>query len=261
MRKIAIQNLKGGVGKTATAVNLADALARRGKRVLVIDADVQGNVAACLGLKPSHTLYQVLVDDFMWSACVVEQARPGIDALCSDRSLAVAEVHMNGLPRREEILALRLRHLSGYDYVIVDSGPTLSLLHQNVLLFVDELLIPISTEYLALLGANQIIESMKFLKKHYERAPAILGVLPTLFDQRTTISNEVLHVIQQNYSDICAVLPPIPVDTKMSQAMAKKKTIFEHAPSSRAAEAYAALAERIDHRATAALAAEVANAS
>lgn len=243
MRRIAIQNLKGGTGKTTTAVNLAHALAQGGHRVLLLDADVQGNVAACLGLgRPQPTLYHLLIDDLVWSKCIVS-AREGLDVLCSDHSLAVAEVQLHSLPRREEILALRLRSLSGYDFVIVDSGPTLSLLHHNVLLFVDELLIPVSTEYLAMLGAHQIVESRKFLRQYYERAPELLGVLPTFYDQRTNISNEVAQAIQETYKNICPVLPPIPVDTKLSQATAKKRTIFEHAPTSRAAESYARLAE------------------
>ncbi len=250
MRKIGILNLKGGVGKTATAVSLAHALVKRGRRVLLLDADVQGNVAACLGVnigKQAKTIYHLLIDDLMWTNCVIE-VRPGLDAICSDRSLAVAEVQLNGLPRREEILALRLKSLNGYDYVIVDSGPTLSLLHQNVLLFVDELVIPISTEYLAMLGASQIVESIKFLRKHFDRAPELIGVLPTLFDQRTNISNEVLQAIEESYRDICPVLTPVPTDTKISQSMAKKQTIFEHAPTCRAAEAYMALADFVDAR-------------
>jgi chromosome partitioning protein len=245
MRKICVQNLKGGVGKTATAINLAHALALRGRKVLLIDADAQGNVAACLGIKPEKNLYHVLVEDLIVSSCVVA-ARENLDALCSDRTLAAAEIQLHSLPRREEILALRLKNLQGYDYVIVDSGPSLSLIHQNVLLFADELLIPISTEFLAMLGAQQILESMKFLKRYFERAPSLLGVLPTFFDQRTNLSNEVLGAIEETYKTICPILPPIPIDTKLGQASAKKKTIFEHAPTARAAEAYNRLAQWIE---------------
>lgn len=246
MRKIAVQNLKGGTGKTTTSVNLAHALALRGHRVLVIDADVQGNVAAVLGLgigRQPATLYDLLIEDFRWSNCIVPSGREGLDALCSDKKLAVAEVQLQSLPRREEILSLRLKTLQGYDYVIVDSGPTLSLLHQNVLLFVDELLIPVSADYLAMLGAQQIVESMRFFHKHFDRIPQLLGVLPTFFDGRTNISNEISQAITETYKDVCRVMPAIPVDTKLAQAAAKRKTIFELAPSSRAAEAYARLAE------------------
>jgi chromosome partitioning protein len=247
MRRIAVQNLKGGTAKTTTAVSLAHGLALRGKKVLLLDADVQGNVAACLGIKkPEAGLYQLLISDLTIGNCVVPSGRENLDILPSDRSLAVAEVQLQGMPRREEILSLRLRMLSGYDYVIVDCGPTLSLLHQNVLLFADELLVPISTEYLAMLGAQQILESMKFLRRYFERAPRLLGVLPTLFDARTNIANEISQAITEAYRGICPVLPPIPLDTRMSQAMAKKKTIFEHAPVSRAADAYTRLARWID---------------
>jgi chromosome partitioning protein len=246
MRKIAVQNLKGGTGKTTSSINVAHALARRGRKVLLIDADVQGNVAASLGLgRPQATLYNLLLEDLVWSACVVS-ARENLDVIPADSTLAVAEIQLAGLPRREETLAIRLRGVTGYDYVIVDSGPTLSLLHQNVLLFADELLIPISTEYLAMLGAQQIFQSLAFLKKYFDRAPRVAGIIPTFFDQRTNISVEVADAINQAYSQLCPVLPSIPVDTKVSQASAKKKTLFEHAPTSRAAEAYLRLAEQID---------------
>jgi len=246
-----VQNLKGGTAKTTTSVNLAHALALRGKKVLLLDADVQGNVAACLGLKrPEAGLYQLLIDDLTIANCVVPSGRENLDVLPSDRTLAVAEVQLQGMPRREEILSLRLRSLSGYDYVIVDCGPTLSLLHQNVLLFAEELLIPISTEYLAMLGAQQILESMKFLRRYFDRAPKLIGVLPTLFDARTNIGNEIAQAIQETYRGICPVLPAIPLDTRVSQSMAKKKTILEHAPTSRAGDAYTRLARWIDKEAS-----------
>lgn len=246
MRKIAVQNLKGGTGKTTTAVNLAHALALKGHRVLLVDADVQGNVGASLGLgKQKATLYQLLCEDLVWSSCIIP-GRENLDVLPSDHTLAVAEVQLHAMPRREEILGLRLRSLTGYDYVIVDSGPTLSLLHQNVLLFVDELLIPISTEFLAMLGAQQIVQSLAFLRRYFDRAPRILGVLPTFFDQRTNISNEIAQAIAETYSKVCPVLQPIPVDTKVSQAMAKRRTIFEHCPTARAADAYRDLADWVE---------------
>jgi chromosome partitioning protein len=238
MRKIAIQNLKGGTGKTTTTINLGHALALRGKKVLIIDCDVQGNVAAALGLKkPSSTMYHLLMEDRLLSECILS-ARENIDVIPSDNTLAVAEMQLAGQPRREETLQLRLRKLTGYDFVLVDCGPNLSLLHQNALLFVDELIIPVSMDYLSLLGAQQIIESIAFLRRFFERCPRILGIVPTLFDQRTNISSEIYEAIQTTYQEICPILPAVRIDTRQQQAVAKHKTIFEHAPSSRAAEDY-----------------------
>ena len=238
MRKIAIQNLKGGTGKTTTTINIGHALALRGKKVLIIDCDVQGNVAAAFGLKkPTSTMYHLLMEDRLLTDCIVP-ARENIDVVPSDNTLAVAEMQLAGQPRREETLQLRLRKLTGYDFILVDCGPSLSLLHQNALLFVEELIIPVSMDYLSLLGAQQIIESIAFLRRFFERSPSLLGIIPTLYDQRTNISSEIYEAIRETYGDLCPILPAVRIDTRVQQAMAKHKTIFELAPSSRAAEDY-----------------------
>jgi chromosome partitioning protein len=240
MRKIAIQNLKGGTGKTTTTVNLAHGLVLKGKRVLVVDCDAQGNVAVALGVKkPPATMYHLLMEDRLLGECI-QPARPNLDVICSDNTLAVAEVQLAGQPRREETLLLRLRKLSGYDYVLVDCGPNLSLLHQNALLYVDELLIPVSMDYLALLGAQQIIDSIAFLRRFFDRSPKLLGVLPTFYDARTNISSEIYEALRETYASLCPVFPPIRVDTKLQQAIAKHKTVFElGGPATRAAQDYA----------------------
>ncbi len=245
MRKIAIQNLKGGTGKTTSTVNLAHGLALRGKRVLIIDCDVQGNVAVALGLKrAASSMYHLLMEDRLLAECI-QPAREGIDVIASDNTLAVAEVQLAGQPRREETLTMRLRSLSGYDFVLVDCGPNLSLLHQNALLFVSELLIPVSMDYLALLGAQQIIDSIAFLQRFFERSPRLLGILPTFFDQRTNISSEIYEAIRNTYKDICPVFPAVLIDTKLQQASAKHLTIFEHAPTTRAAGDYSQIVKLI----------------
>ena len=218
MRRIAVQNLKGGTAKTTTAVSLAHALALRGRRVLLLDADAQGNVAACLGLKAhGPSIYHLLVEEAASARCIAPTGREGLEVLPSDKSLAAAEILFQSMPRREEVLSLRLRGLSGYDYVIVDCAPALSLLHQNALLFADELVIPISAEFLALRGAQQILDSMKLLRRYFDRVPSLLGVLPTLVDSRTSIANEIVAAIRDTYRDLCPVLDPIPTDTRVSQ--------------------------------------------
>jgi chromosome partitioning protein len=245
MRKIAIQNLKGGTGKTTTTVNLAHGLALREKRVLIVDCDVQGNVAVALGAKkPQATMYHLLMEDRLLSECI-QPVRERIDMIASDNTLAVAEVQLAGQPRREETLSLRLRKLSGYDFVLIDCGPNLSLLHQNALLFVDELLIPVSMDYLALLGAQQIIDSIAFLRRYFERSPRLLGILPTFYDGRTNIASEIDEAIRETYNGLCPVFPPIRIDTKLQQAMARHQTIFEHSPNSRAATDFAHITQLI----------------
>ena len=235
MRTIAVQNLKGGTGKTTCVINISAALAEQGYKVLVLDVDAQGSIAASLGLKaPNYTMYDLLIDDILIEKCIVK-ARPNIDCIVSDRTLAAAETLLVNLPRREETLKLRMKKVDSYDFIFVDCPPSLSQLHQNALLYANELLVPISMDFLALLGAKQILESIELIDKYFEKKLIISGVIPTFFDSRTNISHEILIAIQDIYGKHGNVLPPVRIDTKIQQASAKRKTIFEYAPKSRAA--------------------------
>ena len=244
MIRICVQNLKGGTAKTSTSVNLGHALAIAGSRTLLVDTDSQGHIGMHLGVKHDTTLYDLMAQDTAVEDCIVN-ARENLDCILSDKTAAALEPMLVSTPRREEILSMRMRRVQGYDYLIIDCSPSLSLMHQNALLYADYLLIPISMDTLALAGATSILESGKMLLKYFDSELRILGVVPTFYDVRTNISKEVFAFVERTYSPFCKVFSPIRVDTKLKEAAAAHKTIFEYEPKSRSAEDYATLAQEV----------------
>ncbi len=239
-RRIAILNQKGGTGKTTTAVNLAAGIAEMDHKVLLIDTDAQGNVGISLGVNGEKSLYHVLVD----KADPVEVAVPvrnSLDVITSDCTLAAAEIWLaHQRPEdRSRIMTRRLnlmRVSRRYDYVVVDCGPSLNLLNQNALSYVDEVVIPVTCDYLALVGVKQVMRTIKDIERHLHHAVRVSAVLPTFYDGRTRLSNEVLSTLRSHFKDRC--LPPIRMNTRLAEAPSHRKTIFEYAPTSNGASDY-----------------------
>lgn len=242
MRRIAVLNQKGGTGKTTTSVNLAAGLADAGHRTLLMDLDAQGNVAVSLGLSARKTMYHVLAEDAHPADCVVNVTE-NLDALISNTSLAQAEVKLVNMPERDKVLRRRMAGITNYDFVIMDCGPSLSVLNQNALTYADHIIIPVSCDYLSLVGVKQILRTLKKVNELLLHPVSILGVVPTFFDVRTRISVEAVRTLEAYFKD--RVLPPIRVNTRLKEAPSHKKTIFEFAPDSNGAQDYRALVERI----------------
>ncbi len=245
-RRIAVFNHKGGTGKTTTSVNLAAGLAERGHRVLLVDCDGQGNVGASLGIRGERTLYHVLVlgADAQEAAVPVRQ---NLDVLTSNETLAAAELYLAGLPNRDRLLRERLAdRVQGYDVVVLDCAPALSLMNQNVLVYADSVVVPVSCDYLSLVGVRQVLRTLKSVRDLLDHRVEVLGVLPTFFDQRNKIARESMDALREHFGDKC--LPPIRVNTKLREAPSAKQTIFEYAPSSNGAADYRRLVERIDRQ-------------
>ncbi len=243
MRKIACQNLKGGTGKTTTVISLASCLAGKGKKVLVLDVDVQGNIKVSFGIDHKLTMYDLLINDTFVDDCIVK-ARENVDCIISNNTLAACELQLSAMPRREEILKIRMRHIdqtARYDFILIDCSPSLSLLNQNALLYADEIIIPISMDYLAMLGATQVIDNLSMIKKYYEKQLIITGVIPTFFEKRTNMSQEVMEALQDTYKE--KVFPAVRLDTKIKQASSANQTIFEVDKQSRGAEDYNQICE------------------
>ena len=243
MRKIACQNLKGGTGKTTTVVSLASCLASKGKKILVLDVDVQGNIKESFGIDHKLTMYDLLINDAFVEDCIVK-ARDNIDCIISNNTLASCELQLSAMPRREETLKIRMRHIdqiARYDFVLIDCSPSLSLLNQNALLYADEIIIPISMDYLAMLGATQVIDNLAMIKKYYEKQLIITGIIPTFYEKRTNMSQEVMEALQDTYKE--KVFPAIRLDTKIKQASSANQTIFEVDKQSRGAEDYNQICE------------------
>ncbi|MBP9113364.1 MAG: ParA family protein, partial [Polyangiaceae bacterium] len=249
--KLAIFNHKGGTGKTTTSVSIAAGLASRGYKVLLVDTDSQGNVGVSLDIKAKLNLYHVLVMGLNIRDAVVN-VRPNLDVLVSNETLAAAELYLAGRQNRDRVLRDRLMKASeGYDIVIVDCSPSLSLLNQNALVFADGILVPVACDFLSIVGVRQVVKTVKNVNSLLHHPVKIYGVLPTFYDARAKIAREALDTLHEHFGDRC--FAPIRAATKIKEAPAQGKTIFEYAPDSNAADDYLAVVERIisgEHKAS-----------
>jgi chromosome partitioning protein len=240
-RRIAILNQKGGTGKTTTAVNLAAGLADRGQRTLLVDTDAQGNVGVSLGVSGERSLYHVLVEEDDPEQVAVP-IRHSFDAITSDATLAAAEIWLarQAPDVRSKVMTHRLNQMNvsrRYDFVLLDCGPSLNLLNQNALSYADEVVIPVTCDYLALVGVKQVLRTIKDIERHLRHTVRISAVLPTFYDGRTRLAREVLATLRGHFKEKC--LAPIRKSTRLAEAPSRRKTIFEYAPRSHGAEDYA----------------------
>jgi chromosome partitioning protein len=242
-RALAVFNQKGGTAKTTTAVHVAAGLARAGKRVLLVDTDGQGNAGASLGITAERSLYHVLVMGLPYRDAVVP-ARPGLDLLPANETLAAAELYLSGQRQRDRVLAARLAGARDeYDFVVLDCSPSLSLMNQNALVVADAVLCPVACDYLSLLGVKGVMRTIKQINRLLGHRLDLFGVLPTLFDSRARLCKESLETLRETFGHAC--LDPIHFAIKAKEAPSQGKTLFEYAPSSPTAEDYARLVDRL----------------
>lgn len=245
-RRIGVLNYKGGTAKTTTVVNLGAGLALRGARVLCIDLDPQGSLAMCLGVRYTHSLAHMLLGQAEPQSCIV-QARDNLDVIASDNSLLQAEGtlwRMNDSRTARQILANKLRGLdSQYDYVLVDFSPSASILSESGLQYVRELIVPVSTSYLSMVGTRQVIETLKSIGRIPGHCVRLYLVLPTLYSPRLRQDREILGILQRHFAD--RVADPIRANVKLIEAPSHHKTIYEYSPRSRATAEYKRLVERV----------------
>ncbi len=244
LRKIAIFNRKGGTGKTATAVSLAHGLAIKAKRVLLLDCDPQGNVATWLGVKAERTLYHLLMDAAELSECI-ENARENLDVIASNETLIAADQALVGEVGREKVLAEKLQGLRGYDYAILDCPPSLSIVAQNVLMYADKVIVPLTRDYLALEALRKIVKNLEQIKTRLGKRIELALIVPTFFDGQTNLARECLAELDEKFPG--KVAEPIRKNVRIKEAAGAKQTIFEYAPASHGAEDYQKLVERVCH--------------
>jgi len=246
-KAIAIFNQKGGVGKTTTNINLAACLAIKGKKVLVLDIDPQGNTTSGLGVskrKLSDTVYNILIDkNYDPRRAVIHTAVENLDLIPASVDLAGAEVELVQIEEREKTLKHGLDQVKGdYDYIFIDCPPSLGLLTINSLTAVDSVLIPIQCEFYALEGVSQLVSTIELVKKSLNPRLEIEGVVLSMFDGRTNLSAAVVQEVKKYFRDK-VYSTVIPRNVTLAEAPSYGQPVITYDPRSRGAEAYVDFAE------------------
>ncbi len=247
-RIIAIANQKGGVGKTTTAINLSASLAEKGRKVLAIDMDPQGNLSSGLGLDKNTiegTIYDMIIGEAEVEEVIHKGTIENLDILPSNVDLSAVEIEMIDVENKEFIVKNAMQKVrDNYDYVIIDCPPSLSLLTVNAMTTADSVLVPIQCEYYALEGLSQLIHTVELVKDRLNSILEIEGVVFTMYDARTNLSLQVVENVKDNLEqNIYKTI--IPRNIRLAEAPSYGTPINEYDPKSSGAESYMRLAEEV----------------
>ena len=244
---ISVANQKGGVGKTTTTVNLSTILAKKGKKVLLIDTDPQGNATSGLGVSKDVELsvYDILIGDTEFDETLQETAIKNLKVCPSNISLAGAEVQLVSMMSREQRLKTKLDKIKDqYDYILIDCPPSLGLVTLNAFTASDSVLIPVQCEYFALEGLGQLLNTVNLVKKHLNKNLEIEGALLTMYDARTKLSNQVVKEVKKYFEDK-VYKTVIPRNVRLSEAPSYGMPITVYDPRSKGAKAYEKFAKEL----------------
>lgn len=245
---IAIANQKGGVGKTTTSINLSAAIAEKGKKVLVIDIDPQGNTTSGYGIDKTeleNTIYELMLGECSIEDCIIKDAIENVSVLPASVNLAAAEIELIGVEKKEYILKNEVDLIKKeYDYIIIDCPPSLSMLTVNAMTTADSVLVPIQCEYYALEGLSQLLHTVNLVKERLNPELQMEGVVFTMYDSRTNLSSQVVENVKNNlkqkvYNTV------IPRNIRLAEAPSYGMPINKYDPKSTGAESYRSLAKEL----------------
>ena len=247
-RIIAVANQKGGVGKTTTAINLAACLSVKGKKVLLIDMDPQGNTTSGVGVDKNdleYTIYDLMIGESSISDCIVKVVFRDMDLIPTNVDLSAAEIELIGVERKEFILKDEIDFIKDkYDFIIIDCPPALSMLTINAMTTANSVIVPIQCEYYALEGLSQLMHTINLVSERLNPSLEIEGIVFTMYDGRTNLSVQVVENVRNNigsnvYNSI------IPRNIRLAEAPSYGLPIIKYDPKSAGAEAYMALADEV----------------
>ncbi len=244
---ISVANQKGGVGKTTTTINVSAILAKKNKKVLLVDADPQGNATSGLGLKKDceFSTYDVLINDVEVSNTIQKVNIKNLDVCPANMSLAGAEVELVSAVGREYRFKDKLDKVKDYyDYIFIDCPPSLGLITLNALSASDSVLIPVQCEYFALEGVGELLKTVELVRKYYNRNLTIEGAVLTMYDARTKLSNQVVKEVNK-YFENRVFETVIPRNVRLSEAPSYGLPIVIYDPMSKGARSYEKLAKEI----------------
>ncbi len=237
---ISVANQKGGVGKTTTTINLSTFLAKKGKKVLLVDADPQGNATSGLGAEKDveYSTYDVLVGEASMRDVIEKTMIKNLLICPSNINLAGAEVELVSMMSREQRLKEKIEEIKDiFDYILIDCPPSLGLITLNAFTASDSVLIPVQCEYYALEGLGQLINTVNLVKKHLNKQLQIEGALLTMYDIRTNLSNQVVKEVKR-YFENRVYKTVIPRNVRLSEAPSYGMPITEYDPRSKGAKSY-----------------------
>ena len=245
---ISVANQKGGVGKTTTTINLAASIADRGYRVLLVDIDPQGNATSGLGIEKSEIdqdIYNVLIDEVPLKETIHHTSTKKLDIVPATINLSGAETELISMMARETRLKSAIDTVNDdYDFIFVDCPPSLGQLSINAFTASDSILIPVQSEYYAMEGLSQLLNTIRLVQKHFNKDLGVEGVLLTMLDARTNLGAEVVKEVQ-SYFNKKVYKTIIPRITKLAEAPSYGQPITEYAPRSRGAKVYDDLAKEV----------------
>ena len=245
---IVIANQKGGVGKTTTSINLAAALSEIGKKTLLVDLDSQGNASSACGLsqeKDFSSVYDLLLGGAEAKECIIKAQEDDFDIIPSNRDLMAAEIQLLELENRELTLKNALQSISAeYDFIIIDSPPSMNILTLNALSFAKHLIIPVQCEYFALEGLGKLLNTIKSIQKIHNPDLGIEGMLLTMYDSRLRLSNQVVDEVKKHFGNM-VFNTIIQRNVKLGEAPSLGETIIDYDATSKGASSYLKLAQEL----------------